>query len=280
MLGEALSCSVLTGVQVLKGDVGMRFEGKVALVTGGASGIGRATAEAFAREGAALVIADVDDATGEAFARSLPRGVFVHTDVTVMSDAARAVQKAVDSFGGLDVLFSNAGVQMYNRVEDVTEAHYEREMGINFKGHVWMCKYAVPAMRQRGGGAIVCTSSVQALATQTSVPIYAASKAATLALVKAVAIDHAHERIRVNAILPASVDSPMLRKAAYALTPDDVDGTLAQWGKMHPIGRVITMDEVARLVLFLCSDDAAAITGGAYLIDGGLMAKLPVVLPD
>jgi NAD(P)-dependent dehydrogenase (short-subunit alcohol dehydrogenase family) len=258
----------------------MRFEGKVALVTGGAKGIGRATAEGFSREGASVVIADIDDAEGEAFAAVLPRARFVHTDVIKIADAERAVQVAMDTFGGMDILFSNAGIVIYDLIENVTEADYERQMGVNFKGHVWMCKYAVPQLRKRGGGAIVCTSSVQALATQTTVPIYAASKAATLALVKAVAIDHAHENIRVNAILPGSVDSPMLRGAARLLTPDDVEGTIALWGKMHPIGRVITMEEVAKLVLFLCSNDASALTGGAYLVDGGLMAKLPVVMPE
>ena len=258
----------------------MRFDGKVALVTGGAMGIGRAAVEHFSREGAAVVIADIDTVEGPKLAQALPRARFVCTNVTKMADAEHAVQTAADAFGGLDILFSNAGIQTYNLIENVTEADYERQMGVNFKGHVWMCKYAVPQMRKRGGGAIVCTSSVQALATQTRVPLYAASKAATLALVKALAVDHAHENIRVNAILPASVDSPMLRNAVKALTPDDVEGTIAKWGKAHPIGRIITMDEVAKLVLFLCSDDASALTGGAYLIDGGLMAKLPVVLPD
>jgi NAD(P)-dependent dehydrogenase (short-subunit alcohol dehydrogenase family) len=256
----------------------MRFDGKVVLVTGGASGIGQATVEAFSAEGACVTIADVDVAAGEALAQRLPRALFVRTDVTRMADAERAVNAAVETFGGLDILFSNAGIQMYSLIENVTEAHYEREMGVNFKGHVWMCKYAVPQLRRRGGGAIVCTSSVQALATQTTVPIYAASKAATLALVKAIAMDHALEGIRVNAILPASVDSPMLRNVAKTLTPEDPDITVAKWGRMHPIGRIINMDEVARLVLFLCSGDARALTGGEYLIDGGLMAKLPVVL--
>jgi NAD(P)-dependent dehydrogenase (short-subunit alcohol dehydrogenase family) len=257
-----------------------RFEGKVALVTGGAKGIGRATVEAFSAEGAAVVIADIDAGEGEALARSLPRATFVRTDVTQMADAERAVNTAVEQHGGLDILFSNAGIVMYSLIENVTEEHYEREMGVNFKGHVWMCKYAIPAMRRRGGGAIVCTSSVQALATQTTVAIYAASKAATLAMVKAVAQDHAHENIRVNAILPGSVDTPMLRNAARDFNPDDVEGVIASWGRMHPIGRVITAQDVAKLVLFLCSDDASALTGASYLVDGGLMAKLPVTLPD
>lgn len=258
----------------------MRFQNKVVIVTGGAKGIGEAAVKAFSAEGASVVIADVDDAAGEALARSLPRATFVYTDVSKRADAERAVHVAEETYGGLDALFSNAGIQLYGRIEDVTEEDYERGMGVNFKGHVWMCKYAVPALRRRGGGAIVCTSSVQALATQTTVPIYAASKAATLTLVKAISMDHAHEGIRINAILPGSVDTPMLRGAAATFAPDDVDATIAKWGKMHPIGRVIKPEEVARLVLFLCSDEASACTGGAYLVDGGLMAKIPVVLPD
>ncbi len=258
----------------------MRFQNKVIIVTGGAKGIGEAAVKAFSAEGASVVIADVDDAAGEALARALPQATFVHTDVSKIADAEHAVRVAEDTYGGLDVLFSNAGIQLYGRIEDVTEEDYERGMGVNFKGHVWMCKYAVPALRRRGGGAIVCTSSVQALATQTTVPIYAASKAATLTLVKAISMDHAHEGIRINAILPGSVDTPMLRGAAMTFAPGEVDTTIAKWGKMHPIGRVIKPEEVARLVLFLCSDEASACTGAAYLVDGGLMAKIPVVLPD
>jgi NAD(P)-dependent dehydrogenase (short-subunit alcohol dehydrogenase family) len=258
----------------------MRFQSKVVIVTGGAKGIGEAAARAFAAEGASVVIADVDDAAGQVLASALPRASFVHTDVSRMGDAENAVRAAVETYGGLDAMFSNAGIQVYGRVEDTTEEDYERGMGVNFRGHVWMCKFAVPALRRRGGGAIVCTSSVQALATQQTVPIYAASKAATLTLVKAIAMDHAHEGIRINAVLPGSVDTPLLRGAAATLSPGNEDATIALWGKTHPIGRVIRPEEVARLVLFLCSDDASAITGAAYLVDGGLMAKIPVVLPS
>lgn len=258
----------------------MRYTNKVALVTGGAKGIGEAAVKAFSAEGAAVVIADIDEAAGAALAQSLPKATFVKTDVTQMLDAQRAVQTAMDTYGGLDALFSNAGIQTYGRIEDTTEADYERGMGVNFKGHVWMCKYAVPALRARGGGAIVCTSSVQALATQQTVAIYAASKAATLTLAKAISMDHAHEGIRINAVLPGSVDTPLLRGAAEALNPGHADETIATWGKTHPIGRVIQPAEVAKLVLFLCSDDAKVITGASYLVDGGLMAKIPVVLPE
>ncbi len=256
------------------------FSDKTVLVTGGAKGIGEAGARAFAAAGAAVVIADIDVVAGEALAAALPKAIFVKTDVSVMAQAERAVAAALRWTGGLDALFSNAGIQTYGLIEDATEEDYERSMAVNFRGHVWMCKYTIPQLRRRGGGAIVCTSSVQALACQTSVGLYAASKAATLALVKGLSNDHAGEGIRVNAVLPGSVDTPLLRAAAAQMTPDNPQASIDAWGRAHPIGRVIRADEVAQLVLFLCSTHARAITGGAYLVDGGLMAKIPVVLKD
>ena len=256
------------------------FASKSVLVTGGAKGIGEAAVRAFAQAGAHVLIADVDEAAGSALAAELPNAHFVRTDVSVMADAQRAVAAAEAHGGGLDALFSNAGVQTYGLIEDADEDLYERSLAVNFRGHVWMCKYAIPALRRRGGGAIVCTSSVQGLACQQLVALYAASKAATLALVKGMSNDHAHEGIRVNAVLPGSVDTPLLRGAAATVNPDDIDAVIASWGTAHPIGRVIQPSEVADLVLFLCSDHARALTGGSYLVDGGLMAKLPVVLKD
>ena len=256
------------------------FSGKTVIVTGGAKGIGEAAARAFANAGATVVIADIDAPAGELLAASLPRAAFVKTDVSVMAQAERAVATALRLTGALDVLFSNAGNQTYGLIEAATEEDYERSLAVNFRGHVWMCKYAIPALRRRGGGAIVCTSSVQALVCQTTVALYAASKAATLALVKGMSNDHAGEGIRVNAVLPGSVDTPMLRAAAAQMTPDNPQASIDAWGRSHPIGRVITADEVAQLVLFLCSANASAITGAAYVIDGGLTAKVPVSLKD
>jgi len=257
-----------------------RFNGKVAVVTGGGNGIGEATVRRFALEGASVVIADIDENKGNALAKELPRTVFVRTDVLKLEDCERVIKTAVEKFGGLDILFSNAGIQTYGQVEDVTAESYEKSMGVNFKGHVFMCKYAIPALRKRGGGAIVCSASVQAFTVQTTVPLYAASKAATVTLVKGMALDHAHEGIRVNAICPGSVDTPMLRFGARSVDPNNVDATIAKWGKMHPIGRVIQAEEVAAFVAFLCSDEAKAITGVPHLIDGGLMTKLPVLLDE
>lgn len=258
----------------------MAYANKVVLVTGGAKGIGEAAVRAFAAAGAAVVIADIDVPAGEALAQALPRATFVRTDVSELAEAGQAVQLAQTIYGGLDVLFSNAGNQTYGRIEDTTEADYERSMAVNFRGHVWMCKHAIPALRARGGGAIVCTSSVQAIACQTSVALYAASKAATITLVKGISNDHAREGIRINAILPAAVDTPMLRASAAQITPDNPQATIDEWGRLHPIGRVITADEVAQMVLYLCSDAARSVTGASFLIDGGLIARSPLPLGD
>jgi NAD(P)-dependent dehydrogenase (short-subunit alcohol dehydrogenase family) len=254
------------------------FEGKTVVVTGGAMGIGEAAVRAFAAAGASVFIADIDVAAGRALAAALPRTQFVRTDVSVMADAERVIAAAEAATGRLDALFSNAGIQTYGLVEDATEADYERSLSVNFKGHVWMCKYAIPALRRQGGGAIVCTSSVQALACQTTVALYAASKAATLALVKGMSNDYAPQGIRVNAVLPGSVDTPLLRYAASQATPENPQASIDAWGKFHPIGRVITAGEVAQLVLFLCSDEARAISGAQFVIDGGMTAQLPVFL--
>ena len=254
------------------------FAGKTVVVTGGAMGIGEAAVRAFAAAGATTFIADIDAAAGEALAAVLPQTHFVRTDVSVMADAERVIAAALAATGRLDALFSNAGIQTYGLIENATEADYDRSLSVNFKGHVWMCKYAIPALRRGGGGAIVCTSSVQAVSCQTTVALYAASKAATLALVKGMSNDHAPEGIRVNAVLPGSVDTPLLRYAASRATPDNPQASLDAWGKFHPIGRVIAAGEVAQLVLFLCSDDARAISGASYVIDGGMSAQLPVFL--
>ena len=254
------------------------YSGKTVLVTGGAKGIGEAAARAFAAAGATVVIADIDVPAGEALAAELPRAIFVKTDVSSRPQAEQAVAAAVEQTGGLDVLFSNAGIQTYGLIEDATDDDYERSMAVNFRGHVWMCKYAIPQLRRRGGGAIVCTSSVQALACQNTVALYAASKAATLALVKGLSNDHAREGIRVNAVLPGSVDTPLLRAAAALATPDNPQASIDAWGRSHPIGRVVAAGEVAEMVLFLCGPNARAISGAAFVIDGGLMAQLPVSL--
>jgi len=255
-----------------------RFSGKVAIVTGGASGIGRASALAFAAEGASVAIADVDrargeDAVGEALARG-GQAVFIEADVSRDADAARIVDHTVASFGGVDILHNNAAVVSYATVPDTPEHEWDRVLGINLKG-VYLCsKRAVPEMVKRGGGAIVNTASVQAFASQRLVASYAASKAGVVALTKTMALDHASEGIRVNCVCPGSIDTPMVRYAATKFSEGDPEAAIRGWAEAHPIGRIGEPGEVAAAVLFLASSDASFVTGATLTVDGGLLAQL------
>ena len=252
-----------------------RFPGKVAIVTGAGMGIGAAVARALADEGAAVTVADRDaDAAKHTVAEVEGLGGTAAAsiaDVSRSADTSRTVTETVERFGGLDLLVNNAGLMMYGSVPEFSEQDWDTLMGVNLKGHFLMAKYAIPQMRKRGGGAIVNIASVQALVSQRGVPAYAASKAGVVALTKCLALDHAADNIRANSVLPGSVRTPMLVNAAR-LEPGDPDETIAGWGRAHPRGTVIEPEEIARIVLFLLSDEAAAMTGGAYTADGGLSA--------
>ena len=254
----------------------MRFADKVAVITGGATGIGRATALAFALEGAAVVIADVNDRAGDETVaeveRAGGRARYMHADVSQAADCKRMAAEAVRAFGGIDILFAHAGIQTYGTATETTEELWDRTVDINLKG-VWLAaKYCIPEMEKRGGGAIVNTASVQGLASQPRVTAYAATKGGVIAMTRTMALDYAAKNIRVNSICPGSIDTPMLRWSA-GLTGEP-EQALKEWGAMHALGRVGRPEEVARLVLFLASDDASFITGAHYLVDGGLMAAL------
>ncbi len=254
-----------------------RFEGKVAVVTGAAMGIGAAVAKALVGEGCAVALVDRDAPALEAGVAALGTDGQVlgcAGDVTVAADAQRFVTSAVESLGGVDLLVNNAGVSAYGEVPDFSEQDWDRVLGTNLKAQFLMAKYAIPEMKRRGGGAIVNVSSVQALASQRRVAAYAASKGGVLSFTRALALDHAPDRIRVNAVLPGSVRTPMLMRAAEA-EGGDPEQTVAAWGRAHPRGTVIEPAEIAALVLFLLSDDASAVTGAWYLADGGLSAQLP-----
>jgi NAD(P)-dependent dehydrogenase (short-subunit alcohol dehydrogenase family) len=252
------------------------FDGKVAIVTGGALGIGRATVLAFAREGAKVTIADVNEAAGQRLVGELPtgRGLFVRADVAVAAECKRVVDDTVARFGGVDVLFNNVGIQpqdSYANVEDQTEETWDRIVDVNLKSYFLMSKYAIPEMRKRGGGAIVNTASVQGLQSMPGVPAYAASKGGVLSLTRQMAVDYARENIRVLAVCPGTIDTEMVRASA-AQEPDGVEAALKRYGQSHPIGRIGTGDDIANAVLFLASDRASFMTGEYVCVDGGYMA--------
>jgi NAD(P)-dependent dehydrogenase (short-subunit alcohol dehydrogenase family) len=247
----------------------MRFEGRVALVVGGTLGIGRAAAERLAREGAAVVTA------GREAEADVPG------DVRDDGYAEAAVAHAVDRHGGLDVVVYSAGIQRYGTVETTAPETWDEVHAVNVRGAYLVARAAVPALRTRGGGAIVFVSSVQATASQTGVAAYAASKGALSALARTMALDHTGDRIRVNSVAPGSVDTPMLRWAADRFRGEDsVDDVIAAWGRVHPLGRVADAAEVAAAIAFLASDDASFVTGAELKVDGGLLAGLAVEIPE
>jgi NAD(P)-dependent dehydrogenase (short-subunit alcohol dehydrogenase family) len=254
------------------------FDNKVVVVTGGALGIGRATALAFAREGGQVTIADVNAAAGNQTLAEIQalgtHGHLVVGDLGRASECERVVRETVERFGGVDVLFNNVGIQpldSYQTVEDTTEEMWDRILDVNLKSYFLMSKYALPEMRRRGGGAVINTASVQGLQSQRKVPAYAASKGGVLSLTRQMALDYAAENIRVLAVCPGAIDTEMVRTAAR-LEPDGMEAALARFGKSHPIGRIGTGQDIANVVLFLASDAASFMTGEYVCVDGGYMA--------
>jgi NAD(P)-dependent dehydrogenase (short-subunit alcohol dehydrogenase family) len=256
------------------------FDGRAVIVTGAAMGIGAATARAFATEGAAVCLVDRDadplDDVVSAIRAAGGQAVPVAGDVRDEATAKAAVQRCTEAFGGVDVLFNNAGVIRYGEVPDLSVEDWDLVMDTNLRAPFLMAKHAIPAIRQRGGGAVVNTASVQAFATQKTVAAYAASKGAVVAMTMTLALDHAKDGIRVNCIAPGSVRTPMLRESAETFFPDDPEAGLRSFGESHPIGFLTEPEDVAQLVLFLAGPRARTITGACYRVDGGLLAQLGV----
>jgi NAD(P)-dependent dehydrogenase (short-subunit alcohol dehydrogenase family) len=250
----------------------MRFDGKTAIVTGGAQGMGRATALAFLREGAAVVVGDVDEDAGRALAAEAgERLVFQRCDMSREADVERLVATAEARFGKLDAIFNNAGIeQPVTPSHELTEEMFERVISINLKGVFFGCKYAIRSMLKTGGGAIVNNSSVSAFANVGGNLSYASSKGGVMSMTRVLAIEYAGRGIRVNAINPGVIDTGMNRRnLERAADPAAVE---AKWKAITPLGRMGTGEEIAATVLFLCSPGAGFITGAGLLVDGGRVA--------
>jgi NAD(P)-dependent dehydrogenase (short-subunit alcohol dehydrogenase family) len=252
--------------------VSQAFAGKVALVTGGGGGIGRAAVLAFARAGAKVAVADIADAAGRKTVELAQQGggtaVFVKVDVTQASEVENMVAQTVAAYGSLDCAFNNAGIEEeHMRLADCPEATFDRVIGVNVKG-VWLCmKYELAQMQKQGGGSIVNTASIAGLNGAAKMAAYSASKHAVLGLTKSAAIEYARKNIRVNAVCPAVIRTEMYERALAA--DPAIQPRVMQ---MHPVGRIGEVDEIAAAVLWLSSPAASFVTGHPLAVDGGVTA--------
>ncbi len=250
------------------------LNGKCAIITGGASGIGRATAGLFVEEGAAVAIADINDAAGAALVEEIRKNggkaIYLHCDVTRADDCQRAVQMTIDQLGGLDILFNNAGVIRRADVVETSEADWDLVMAVNVKSVFLMSKFALPAMVEGGGGAIINSGSGWGLKGGGKAVSYCASKAAVVNMTRAMAIDHGPQNIRVNCVCPGDTDTGLLRAEAQQLSRSEQEFMVEAADR--PMGRYGEPIEVAQAVLFLASEASSYVTGTALVVDGGGIA--------
>jgi meso-butanediol dehydrogenase / (S,S)-butanediol dehydrogenase / diacetyl reductase len=256
------------------------FEGKVAMVSG-TTGIARGIAIRLASAGASVMACGIDTAANrklqlESDAKRIALRVEM-CDVGRPEQVQAMVAKTVETFGGLDFIANSAAIHPFGNAVETDPETWDRCIAVNLGGAYLLAHFGIPEMKKRGGGSIVVVASVQGHACQRGVVAYAASKGGLLSLTRALALDHAAERIRVNSISPGSIRTPMLERSAAHFSPDlAVDTVVERFGAAHPLGRVGTVEEVAELAAFLLSDRSSFCTGGDYLVDGGLLAGIGV----
>lgn len=255
------------------------LQDKIAIITGGGLGIGSACAQEFASNGALVTIMDIDQDAAESTASYIRKNggktIVIVGDASSATDCKKTVSTCVSEFGGLDVLINNVGIQpfaSYANVEDTTEEVWDRVIEVNLKSRFLMAKYSIPEMRQRGGGVIISTASVQGQQSANLVPAYAATKGGDLSLTRQMALDYARENIRVLSVCPGGVDTPLWRNSMRS-SGRKIEDALIESGEKHPVGRIGSPKDIAKVVAFLASEEASFMTGTFVNVDGGMMAK-------
>lgn len=253
-----------------------RLNGKITIVTGGASGIGEAIVREFVEQGATVICADIQEEQGcrvvEEVTAAGGTAAFQTTDLRDLTQIMSLVEETVERYGRLDVLVPNAGLQYEKILTETSEAEYDHVMSVNMKGTFFCCKAAVEAMLKTGGGNIVATGSALSLVAEPALAAYCASKAGILNLIKSIATDYGQQNIRANCVCPGYINTPLGDKYFDAL-PDPA-AARKEADELHALGRMGDPEEVARCVSFLASDEASFVTGSAMVVDGGLIAKV------
>src|SRR5579862_152835 len=251
-----------------------KLDGKTALITGGAGGIGRAAATLFATEVAAVCIVDLNQEAGQEVVREITkaggRAIFERADVTCSAECRRVVERALHEFGGIHILFNNAGIIRRASTIEISEQDWDAVMAVNIKSIFLMCREAIPIMARAEGGSIINTASGWGLAGGPRAVAYCASKGAVVLMTKAMAIDHGRQKIRVNCICPGDTDTAMLRSEARQV--GETEERFLAGSAQRPLGRIGTPEEIAHAALYLASDASSIVTGAALVVDGGGLA--------